>query len=397
MDIRIGAIFRDERDYVIEWLAWHRLAGFTKFTIADNGSLDGTLQLLEALDELGIVEVSYQPRTTRNAQLIAYRRICEQHVGSGDAILFIDADEFLVHESFVDGQEYEELHKLLSPEYVGMVGINWRCFGSSGHQMADLAPVLGRFTKCAADQPKNKNCHLKSATKISFAYQIGPHISYLYPPFGRSDVKGNAITNFIEFVDGQPRPASGMPEGIAENIVTGPLRINHYVIKSKEEFTRKKMSRGDAMGGEATLKNLSYFSTHDFYEADFIFPESKLAMLRQKISEIQTALDRTSLRRKLIGAVDKSTANFISGWVCDQHAVGTVKVSVFVNGRLHGVTVAAYYRPDLKDKKISLDGMCGFYYHHELPLKEGGKVEVQVRGNTCQLMGNRVVVIGDIS
>jgi glycosyltransferase involved in cell wall biosynthesis len=393
MDIRIGAIFRDEYDYVIEWLAWHRLAGFTKFTIADNGSDDGTLQLLEALEELGLLELHYQPRTVSNAQLVAYRKICERHIGSGDAVLFIDADEFVVHESFVNGREYEALYGLLFRQDVGMVGINWRCFGSSGHESKDLSPVVSRFTKCASDEKINKNCHLKSATKISYAYQIGPHISYLYPPYKRMDVQGVEISKFIEFKDGQPRPVSGMPEGIAENIVAGPLRIHHYVIKSKEEFIKKKLNRGDAMGGEAAKKDLSYFNSHDFNQAEFIFPASKLDALAKEMSCIKYALEKTTLRRKLIGAVDKSTERFISGWVCDQVAIGSVKVSIFVNGRLQGRTTAAYYRPDLEDQKISLDGMCGFYFHHEVPLHEGDQVEVKVVGNNCRLMGNRVATI----
>jgi|GEM_PF-4049655 len=57
MKFGIGAIFKDELDYILEWLAWRRLAGFARFFVADNGSSDGTRQLLEALGEAGLINL----------------------------------------------------------------------------------------------------------------------------------------------------------------------------------------------------------------------------------------------------------------------------------------------------------------------------------------------------
>lgn len=394
MEIRVGAIFRDEFDYVIEWLAWHRIAGFEKFTVADNGSTDKTTQLLEALEEVGLVDLMHQPRTVNNSQLIAYRRICEKHLGSQEALLFIDADEFVVHESFEDGREYKDLSELLDRENVGMIGLNWRCFGSSGLEEKSTKPVLERFTKCAADREFGKNCHLKSVTNTAYAYQIGPHISYLHSPFKRYDVKGQELNEFIEFTDAGPVPSGNMPDGIARHIVSGPIRINHYVVKSKQEFVEKKLNRGDAMGGETHKKNLDYFSSHDFTDEEFSFPASKLETLSREMEFIFEQLKNSSYPRKLIGAVDKSNDKFISGWVCEQTSTGALKVAIYVNGIYAGVTKAAYYRPDLKDKRISLDGICGFYFHHQSQLLPGDKVDVKVVGNNCSLMGDRSVTIG---
>ncbi|WP_236184581.1 glycosyltransferase family 2 protein [Pseudomonas juntendi] len=395
MEIRIGTIFKNEYDYILEWLAWHRIGGFSKFIIADNGSTDKTLQLIEALSSKGMTDIMYQPKLLGNSQLTAYRRISEKFVDRENTVLFLDADEFLVHESFADGAEYSELSKLMSNPEVGMVGINWRCFGSSGLEKKDDRPVLERFNYCSGDEMHGKNCHLKSATKLAFAYQIGPHISYLYPPYKRIDSTGAPLTEFIEIERGVVTPATGMPKGIAKHVISGPLRVNHYVIKSKEEFVRKKLNRGDAMGGDLTLKDSSYFEIHDFKDVFYKLPDSKLDSLKKEIKNLKAALETSVFTEKLIGAVDKSNDKFISGWVCRQDGGSAdIKLSVFVNGVFRSYFRANYFRPDLKDKNISQDGMCGFYFHHESTLKQGDEVEVKVFGNTCSLMGSRMSVIG---
>ena len=394
MELRIGAIFKNEFDYVLEWLAWHQLAGFTKYTIADNGSTDRTLALLEAFNSLGLIDLMYQPRVPGNAQLTAYRRICEKHVGDGSCLLFIDADEFLVHDSMEDGAEYTALKDLLCVADTGMVGINWRCFGSSGLEKKDARPVMERFTECAADVEFSKNCHLKSATKPAYAYQVGPHISYLYPPYKRRAPDGSDLTEFIEFEGGVPVSVTGMPKGISRHIVSGPLRINHYVIKSREEFINKKLNRGDAMGGESFKKDFSYFDAHDFSDARFSLPPQKLDRLKKSITGLEALLSKTVFADKLIGAVDKSNEKFISGWVCSQTRNDTsISITIFVNGVLRGTVEANYFRPDLKQQNLSNGGMCGFYFHHEAYLAPGDKVEVKVLGNYCKLMGMQCTVI----
>ena len=53
--IGVAAIFKNEFEYVIEWLAHHRAIGIKHFFIADNESNDGTSELLTALDNAGLV------------------------------------------------------------------------------------------------------------------------------------------------------------------------------------------------------------------------------------------------------------------------------------------------------------------------------------------------------
>ncbi|MDX5298915.1 MAG: glycosyltransferase family 2 protein, partial [Gammaproteobacteria bacterium] len=57
MKLAIAAIVKNELSALPEWIAYHRLAGVSTFLIADNGSTDGTREVLGALQQLGMLTV----------------------------------------------------------------------------------------------------------------------------------------------------------------------------------------------------------------------------------------------------------------------------------------------------------------------------------------------------
>jgi len=269
--LAIAAIFRDEFDYLLEWFAWHQIAGFKRFFIADNGSTEGTVAFLEALSDVGIVELTYQPVLAKRAQLVAYQRLSQAVIGSGiECVLFIDADEFLVHDSMIDGEEYHCLLRLFDDPRVGMVGINWRTFGSSGHKKQAAEPVISRFTKCCDSVELSRNGPLKSISRIPYMMSIGQHVGIGFPGYKSVDVNGADLSGFVIYANGE---AKDIQFGSALRfVVDGPLRVNHYVIKSEQEFVEKKRKRGDVMRGVDFDHGMAYFSNHDFDDATFIFP-----------------------------------------------------------------------------------------------------------------------------
>src|ERR1700760_320228 len=54
--ITVCAIVKDERPYLIEWVAYYRLLGFDRMIFYNNDSSDGTGRLLDAMAEMGLVE-----------------------------------------------------------------------------------------------------------------------------------------------------------------------------------------------------------------------------------------------------------------------------------------------------------------------------------------------------
>lgn len=395
MTLAIGAIFRDEYDYLVEWFAWHIVAGFKKFLIADNGSTDGTVALLEALSDIGVVSLIYQPVLDKQSQGVAYQRITENAMSeSVEAVLFIDADEFLVHESMLDGEELRSLEKLLSDPSVGMVGINWRTFGSSGQKVQTNAPVLERFTQHLSSK-KDKFClngHLKSITKIAYAKKIKAHISILKEPFKRVDIDGNEITDWVFPSDGKMIRMDS--SGITKNVVEGPLRINHYVIKSEQEYTEKKRRRGSATRGAGFDRGEKFFNNHDFKDSQFRISTLKMERLCVEIEHINTLLGSTAINKSLRGVIDNSDANGLAGWVVDEQGISiNLKLNIYVNGIWVSRVFAQFYRPDLHRSKQSNNGLCGFQYTHPKPLTSGDTVEVKVHANRYVFSARGTVTI----
>lgn len=80
---------------MLEWIAFHRVLGVSGFIIADNGSNDGSRELLGSLAKLGVVTVFDHPTVgQQKPQLPAYNKILRSCPRDVDLLAFIDADEF---------------------------------------------------------------------------------------------------------------------------------------------------------------------------------------------------------------------------------------------------------------------------------------------------------------
>jgi len=389
MKIVIGAIFKNEIDYIVEWIAWHQLAGFNHFIIADNESTDGTTQLLEALEQLKIITLLKQPTLTKNTQILAYNRISEVAINEYDSALFLDGDEFLMHDSFIDGQEHKTLSKLIQNDDVGMVGLNWRCFGSSGQETFNNKPVISRFTWCAsegksAEQKYGANQFLKSASKISYIDRINPHTSRLNGAKKYIDSQNTEIKDFILLKE--KGFESVLHSGRRRSICLGPLRVNHYVVKSYEEYITKKMKRGSPMKGPEWDKGEKYFKSHDFKDNEFEVPQDKLEKLNTRIQAIDYQLNNhTVYKKKVTGVLDRVTTNELSGWLVDEEKnSNNIEIKIYVNDVLVGKTKPLFYREDLLTKGISKNGCSGYRWHFEKALKAGDIISVKLVGNELE-------------
>lgn len=390
MNLAIGAIFRNEFNYIVEWLAWHQVAGFEEFYIADNGSDDGTRALLEALSDLGFIKLIYQPVVKQNAQIKAYNRIMQKAINFIDAILFIDADEFLTHDSMIDGAEYEYMCALVNDESIGMVGINWRCFGSSGLVDFDNRPVIERFNMAASDEKMSPNQFLKSISKIPYVKNINPHSAFC-PSKKYIKVDGEEVKDFILNKDGE---FVNVPHSGRTNSVTiSPLRVNHYVVKSKAEFLQKR-ARGDAMRGVDFDRGEFYFNYHDFKDVKISFPESKINSLKKRMYYIYSSLDFSIFYKKIKGVIDDNNRDLIRGWLVDESKSSkNLSIVIFVNGYFQDRVFCGFYRNDLKEKNISRNGLSEFRFTHSKTLVSGDIVEVTVFGNNYVFPDKACVVI----
>lgn len=277
-----GAIFKNEGPYVLEWVAFHRVLGIEHFFIADNNSSDETTVLLAALARAGIVHhLPFPSVPGQPPQPLAYEEILRRHHAEADWIAFLDADEFLLpappHRSLP-----EAIAALDPGPDVGAIAVNWAVYGSSGLKEAAAQPVIERFSRRAeATHPVNR--HYKSILRPgAHAGKIqNPHYFPLKPGFRSVHADGAEVTDV---------PNSS--KGLSTRIVWDPIRINHYVIKSWDEFYYRKRARGRAMRSDQ-LRDETFFNVHDRNEVVDPMPTWLVSATEEECRRIEALLRKS--------------------------------------------------------------------------------------------------------
>lgn len=239
--LAVCAIAKNEALYFAEWIEWHRSQGVEKFYIYDNDSTDNTREVLEPYIASGLVE--YTPIHGQCRQLDAYDDCLERHRLDARWIAVIDLDEFIVplrHASIPD---------FLRPlERFSSVEVNWLVYGSSGARTRLPGTMMERFRRHSL--PAHRlNTHVKSIVDPRrVCCMTGCHEAARIA--GRSaDSHGEPLTR-------------GFRDRVPQQDV---IRINHYAVKSYEEFLAKR-ARGRAR--IATQRDLSYFDRYDLNDLE---------------------------------------------------------------------------------------------------------------------------------
>ena len=278
MKLFVAAIIKNEMEALLEWIAYHRVVGVSGFIIADNGSNDGSRAFLEGLERLGIATVLDFPNVEgQKPQLPAYQRILRSCSTDIDLLAFIDADEFLVP---LDPEKSlsSSLNEWFSDPSVSAVAMNWSNFGSNGELFAEEGLVTERFTQ-RAPQKFNPNKNFKSIVRPKSAnYFNNPH--HVELRHGRYiDTLGNDLVS---------HPKHG--NGVSEEVVWNGVRVNHYVVKSLEEFLLGKHLRGSAATANR-VKHKAYFKAHDRNDETCLLAAALAPKVKAEMAALQAQLD----------------------------------------------------------------------------------------------------------
>ena len=239
--VRICAVSKNEGRYLCEWIFFHQIVGVDHITIYDNGSTDDTLEVLRSFVDSGFVDLIDWPMPSPS-QSAAYQHFIEGHRGPY-WVAFIDIDEFLFSPVF------PTISEALSaiPHRSSAVGINWACFGNSGHRAYSPELVIERFHwRLASSNPVNT--HIKSLIWMDQDVYVGNDPHFFAVEHGTFTENGDPIHG----------PLSGSHS-------SSLLRLNHYVTKSDEELAGK-IARGRA--DLAQLRQLSEFDGYHAREVD---------------------------------------------------------------------------------------------------------------------------------
>ena len=239
--LAVCAIAKNEGAYFEEWIQWHSRLGVEKFYIYDNDSADATKKILAPYIESGLVEYTFFPG--QKQQLLAYDDCLERHRLEARWIAFIDLDEFIVP---VADRTIPEFLKRF--EGFSAVEINWLIYGSGGARQHEEGAVMERFTR-HSHLGHLLNRHVKSIVDPRRVFcMIGCHEAARI--CGRAaDSHGEPIKK--NFRDREPQQ--------------DVIRINHYAVKSYEEFLDKR-ARGRAR--TTKKRDLDYFRAYDLNEAE---------------------------------------------------------------------------------------------------------------------------------
>ncbi|SLN17319.1 glycosyltransferase family 2 protein [Pseudooctadecabacter jejudonensis] len=256
---------KNEGPYLLEWLAYHKKIGIDEFCIFSNDCTDGTNLMLNRLDQLGVVKHYDNPQgPNMDPQRSAYSRANRlKWVKSADWVLIVDADEFLnIHVG--DGTLDDLIHACGDPD---AISINWRLMGSVGQSKMSIDPMNGelvtdRFTRGSSfEDPENG---------LVWGFKT------LFRP-GKFDFFGVHRPKWRKETDVEPGKvtwtnAAGKPMGDAylrkgwrgskENVTNEFAQVNHYAIKSREDFLLKRL-RGTANSKNKGRIDMDYWDKYD--------------------------------------------------------------------------------------------------------------------------------------
>lgn len=391
--IAIGAIVKDEFNHLEEWVAWHILQGFPKFFIADNGSSDGTCEYLEALEKYGICQTLKIPSKEKN-QSKAYNDLVNKFGDQCYAIAFIDADEFICpsNPSINSGETQKSadiLATTLENTGAAAIALNWKVFGSSGQIAKMPGLTIDRFNRCS-DDARFINHHVKSVVRPTRIKKMHVHHA---EPIGKFDYV-NAAGESIKFFKGSNNNTETTNPTEFTKDICGNIRVNHYIVRSKQEFLEKKARRGWLNTGPSVeLEN--YFSVHDLNDMECLSAKTYVHSIEKIMSDLRINLKKyTDFYKTYIGKIEHLDKYSIGGWCSEKSADSPTKarIKVYVNDVFCADFSALKYREDVISAGINKTGETGFHYIFDNPLSKGDKVKVSLVGNNFRFQQNEFII-----
>lgn len=229
-NLSLAMCVKDEAKYIQEWIEYYLIQGVDHFYIYNNNGTDNTQEVIQKYIDKGLVSWITYPG--RDKQIEIYNHAVNSFKWETRWLGFVDIDEFIVplkHTSLKEAmKDYEAFNQLR---------IHWILYGSSGHKEETRGLVIERFTQ-----------HQEGVDEFTKSI-LNPR-ACLYANVHAGLVFGKSVDEQKRIYEEGKTPASA-----------DILRVNHYVIKSWEEYSRKK-NRGRA---DLTCGALSdeFFTNHD--------------------------------------------------------------------------------------------------------------------------------------
>ncbi len=234
--LSVLACCKDEGDYIQEWVEYYLLQGVEHFYLYNNNGTDKSQELLKPYIEAGLITWIDWPGKCQQVNM--YNDGIKRCRKETYWLAIVDLDEFIVPLNdktlSQNMHEYEPYSQLL---------INWVIYGSSGLEKKEEGLVIERFTK----HHDSVWPLMKSVVKPDYVVSADVHFCHVIG----------------KMVDEHHLEQYGF--GVS-NPTVDILRVNHYVIKSKEEYAAKQ-KRGDPTKIDSDFTD-EFFAFHDHNEIE---------------------------------------------------------------------------------------------------------------------------------
>jgi len=218
---------KNQHDYLLENINYHRKVGFQHFYIYDNNSNP----------EINIrgndVTIIKWDDSDNGSQVRAYQD-CIKRTQDWEWVGFIDTDEYIVLKKHNDIKDF-----LKGYDTFGGIGIQWKCFGSSGH-IKKQKNIIQNYIHASET---GDDRHIKSIIKPKHTLKPegNPH-AFTYK-------NGKYCVN-----ENKKRISGPFNEPYTYNFI----QLNHYVTLSRDDFEDKRKRGGGNMRNSNKL-------TEDFW------------------------------------------------------------------------------------------------------------------------------------
>ncbi len=267
--VSVCAIFKDEAEFLKEWLEYHLMVGVEHFYLYNNNSEDEYQKILQPyIDKNLVTLVDWKPL---QAQMAAYRNAIEQFSGETRWMGFIDIDEFIVP------LKGSNIYDVLRPfnQKAGAVLVYWKFFGTSSIERRDLDKLITeQFT---ASYPKYMDI---GKCFYNTAFPFGGNIE------NRNNVLHHVLwckwkNHWIPPVNVQGHLSFMNYNKLDSNDLS--IQLNHYKTKAKADYIHNMNNKTDVFFKEnpRTLEELESIDARCTGKDERIFrfiPELKRRM-----------------------------------------------------------------------------------------------------------------------
>ena len=269
--IGITSIQRNRNPWILEWLAFHMIVGFTDFHIYCHKCTDGMEGTLQRLGQHYPV-FAYIIDTDDRPQLAAYQHAWRTQGQVVDWMAFIDGDEFLFPTEMPD---MASALAQFQPLDLSAIAAYWVCYGSSGRMVEPAGLVIENFPRHSRSS-FHGNRHMKSIVRGGENILIdGAHL--FKTPRGTYDDRMRLVTH-PQLLDPAVQPTYEK------------FRINHYAVQSFEFFKTTKQNMGAADCNPHLVRPTTWYHEYDRNECDDGLSYNFLIRMKLKMQELEAVL-----------------------------------------------------------------------------------------------------------